>query len=111
MDRKTSEALTAIEKIKSPDDIIYEVVRTEKRSAWFHFWDAVNDLIPSLITKLFYDKVMYLLASDNRGQIVEVENGEITNIIEVPGWTGEQKEKFKKVVIGNYIYKKYRKIA
>lgn len=32
MESKTKEALSAIEKIKLPDDIIYEIIRTEKRS-------------------------------------------------------------------------------
>ena len=52
MDRKTSEALDAIGKIKLPDDIIYEIFRTEIRSGWFHFWDIVLDVIPSTTTKL-----------------------------------------------------------
>ncbi len=111
MDRKTREALDSIEKIKLSDDIIYEIFRTEKRSGWFHFWDIVFDVIPSTTTKLIYDKVMYLLASEKRGQIVEVENGNITNIIEIPNWTNDKKVKFKKVTIDNYIYKKYRKIT
>ena len=37
MDKKTKEALDAIEKIKSQDDIIYEIFRTEKRSDGFIF--------------------------------------------------------------------------
>lgn len=89
MNRKTREALSAIEKIKSLGDVIYEVIRTEKRSAWFHFWDIVFDLIPSVTTTLLNDKVMYLLASDNKGQMIEVENGKITNIIEVTNWTSD----------------------
>ena len=111
MDRKTREALDAIEKIKSPDDIIYEVCRTEKRSGWFHFWDIVFDVIPSTTTKLLYDKVMYLLASEKSGKIIEVENGNITNITDVPDWTSYKKVNFKKVIIDNYIYKKFKKIA
>ena len=111
MDRKTREALDAIEKIKLSDDIIYEIFRTEKRSGWFHFWDIVFDVIPSTTTKLLYDKVMYLLASENRGQIIEVENGNITNIIEIPNWTNDKKVKFKKVIIDNYVYKKFKKIT
>ena len=105
------EALDAIEKIKLSDDIIYEIFRTEKRSGWFHFWDIVFDVIPSTTTKLMYDKVMYILASEKRGQIVEVENGNITNIIEIPNWTNDKKAKFKKVIIDNYVYKKFKKIA
>ena len=111
MDRKTREALDAIEKIKSPDDIIYEVFRTEKRSGWFHFWDIVFDIIPSTTTKLMYDQVMYLLASEKSGKIIEVENGNITNIIDIPDWTSDKKVKFKKVIIDNYVYKKFKKIA
>ena len=111
MDRKTREALEAIEKIKSPDDIIYEVFRTEKRSGWFHFWDIVFDIIPSTTTKLLYDKVMYLLASEKSGKIIEVESGNIANIIDVPDWTSDKKVNFKKVMIDNYIYKKFKKIT
>ena len=111
MNRKTREALDAIEKIKLSDDIIYEVFRSEKRSGWFHFWDIVFDVIPSTTTKLLYDKVMYLLASENRGQIIEVENGNITNIIDIPNWTNDKKVKFKKVIIDNYVYKKFKKIT
>ena len=73
MDRKTREALDAIEKIKLSDDIIYEIFRTEKRSGWFHFWDIVFDVIPSTTTKLLYDKVMYLLASENRGKLLKLK--------------------------------------
>ena len=111
MNRKTREALDAIEKIKLSDDIIYEMFRSEKRSGWFHFWDIVFDVIPSTTTKLLYDKVMYLLASENRGQIIEVENGNITNIIDIPHWTNDKKVKFKKVIIDNYVYKKFKKIT
>ena len=91
MATKTREALDAIDKIKSPDDIIYEVFRTEKRSGWFHFWDIVFDVIPSTTTKLMYDKVMYLIASEKSGKIIEVENGNITNITDVPDWTSDKK--------------------
>ena len=98
--------------IKSPNDVIYEVFRTEKRSGWFHFWDIVFDVIPSTTTKLMYDKVMYLLASDKSGKIIiEVEDGHIINLIEIPDWTIDKKVKFKKVMIDNYIYKKFKKIA
>ena len=110
MDKKTKEALDAIGKIKSPDDVIYEIFRTEKRSGWFHFWDIVFDVIPSTTTKLLYDKVMYLLASEKSGKIIEVENGHITNIIEIPDWTSDKKVKFKKIMIDNYIYKKLKKL-
>ena len=111
MDKKTKEALDAIGKIKSPDDVIYEIFRTEKRSGWFHFWDIVFDVIPSTTTKLLYDKVMYLLASDKSGKIIEVENGHITNTIKINDWTSDNKVKFKKIMIDNYIYKKFKKIA
>ncbi|MBM4763212.1 hypothetical protein [Bacillus sp. B15-48] len=111
MDTKTREALDAIEKIKSADDIIYEVFRTEKKTGWFHFWDIVFDVIPSTTTKLLYDKVMFLLASEKSGKIIEVKNGNIINITDVPNWTSDTKENFKKVIIDNYIYKKFKKIA
>ena len=77
MDKKTREALDAINKVKSSDDIIYEVFRSEKRSGWFHFWDTIFDVIPSTTTKLLNNKVMYLLASEKSGKIIEVENGTI----------------------------------
>ena len=54
---------------------------------------------------------MYLLASEKRGQIVEIENGKITNIIEVPNWTNDKMVKFKKIIIDNYVYKKFKKVA
>ena len=109
--KKQKEALDAIEKIKSQDDIIYQIFRTEKRSGWFHFWDIIFDVIPSTTTKLLYNKVMYLLASEKSGKIIEVENGHITNLIEIPDWTIDKIVKFKKVMIDNYIYKKFKKIA
>ena len=111
LDRKTKEALDAIGKIKSPDDVIYEIFRTEKRSGWFHFWDIVFDAIPSTTTKLLYNKVMYLLASEKSGKIIEVENGHLTNLIEITDWTSDNKMKFNKIMIDNYIYKKFKKIA
>ena len=111
VDRKTKEAIEAIEKLKSQDDIIYEIFRTEKRSGWFHFWDIVLDVIPSTTTKLLYDKVMYLLASEKNGRIIQVENGSITNIIEIPNWNSGEKTKFKKITIDNYVYKKFKKIS
>lgn len=111
MDKKTREALDAINKVKSSDDIIYEVFRSEKRSGWFHFWDTVFDLIPSATTKLVNNKVMYLLASEESGKIIEVENGAIANITEVPSWTSDKKEHFNKIVIDKYVYKKFKKIS
>ncbi len=111
MDRKTREAIDAIEKIKASDDIIYEVIRSEKKSGWFHFWDIVFDIIPSTTIKLTHNKVMYLLASEENGKIIEVENGMITNTIEIPDWTTDNKERFKKIIIDNYLYKKFKKIA
>lgn len=111
MDRKTIEILAEIEKIKSPNDIVYEVIRTEKRSGWFYFWDIVFDLIPSTTTKLLYDKAMYLLASDKSGKMIEIQNGKITKITDIPNWTHNKKLNFNKIIIENYIYKKYRKLA
>ena len=100
-----------INKVKSSDDIIYEVFRSEKRSGWFHFWDTIFDVIPSTTTKLLNNKVMYLLASEKSGKIIEVENGTITNITEVPDWISDKKMNFNKIVIDNYIYKKFKKIS
>jgi len=111
VDKKTRGAIEEIKKIKSPDDIIYEVFRSEKRSGWFHFWDIVFDVILSTTTKLFDNKVMYLLASENSGKIIEVKNGTITNIMEIPDWRSCKKENFRKVIIDNYIYRKFKKIA
>lgn len=111
MDKKTREALDVINKVKSSGDIIYEVIRSEKRSGWFHFWDTVFDVIPSTTIALLNNKVMYLLASEKSGKIIEVENGTITNITEVPDWISDKKENFKKIVIDNYIYKKFKKIS
>lgn len=54
---------------------------------------------------------MYLIASDKSGKIIEVENGNITNIIDVPDWTSDKKANFKKVIIDNYIFKKFKEIA
>ena len=111
MDKKTREALDAIEKVKSPDDIIYEIIRKEKRSVWFHFWDIVLDCIPGVTMQLMTDKYLYLLASEKSGKIIEVENGNITNTTDVPDWTNDKKVNFNKVFIDKYVYKKYRKIA
>ncbi|NMD72655.1 hypothetical protein HHO41_20675 [Bacillus sp. DNRA2] len=111
MDRKTRQILAEIEKIKSANDIVYEVFRTEKRSGWFYFWDIIFDVIPSTTTKLLYDKVMYLLASDKNGKIIEVQDGKITKITDIPNWTQDTKVNFKKIIIENNIYKKYRKLA
>jgi len=54
---------------------------------------------------------MYLLASEKSGKIIEVENGTITNITEVPDWISDKKWNFNKIVIDNYIYKKFKKIS
>lgn len=54
---------------------------------------------------------MYLLASESRGQIIEIEHGKITNELEVPHWTSDKKENFKKVTIDQYVYKKYKRIT
>lgn len=111
MNRKTREALDAIEKIKSPNDVIYEVIGKEKRSAWFHFWDIVFDCIPGVTMQLMTNKYLYLLASEKSGKLIEVENGNIVKITDVPDWTSDKKENFKKVIIDNYVYKKFKKIT
>lgn len=60
MNSKTSEALRLIEKIKKPDDSIFEIIRTEKRTGWLHFWDFVSDIffdiMPFTSPKSLYDK-------------------------------------------------------
>lgn len=111
MDRKTREALDAIEKIKAPGDTIYEISRKEKKSAGFVLWDMLFDNILSTSNSLMKDKVMYLLASEKSGKILEIEHGKITNTVEIPSWTSEQKDHFKKVIIDNYVYKKFRKLT
>ena len=52
---------------------------------------------------------MYLLAPGKKGKIIEIENGIISNITEVPNWTSDKKVKFTKVIIDNYLYKKFLK--
>ncbi|WP_342463253.1 hypothetical protein NST62_06895 [Ureibacillus sp. FSL K6-8385] len=84
MDRKTKEALDIIEKIKSSDDYVYELIRKPKRSGWFHFWDMMFDLVPSLADSLKNNKTVYLIASDSKGEIVEIEQGNIVNTVSVP---------------------------
>lgn len=111
MDKKTIEALEAIEKIKKSDDIVYEIARKEKKSGLFHFMDFWFEGILSTGNSLMKDKVMYLIASEDNGKIVEIENGKIINTLEVPDWKSEMKETFKKVVIGDYVYKKFRRIV
>src|SRR5690625_1049608 len=102
-------------KIKQPDDIIYEVYRTEKRSGWFHFWDFIMDMLfdtttPLANEKMTDSKILYLVAADNNGQIVEIKNGHITQTIEVPGWTSRHKHKFKRIVIEKHVYRKVKKL-
>ena len=111
MDKKTIEALEAIEKIKKSDDIVYEIARKEKKSGLFHFMDFWVEGILSTGNSLMKDKVMYLIASEDNGKIVEIENGKIINTLEVPDWKSEMKETFKKVVIDDYVYKKFRRIS
>jgi|SRR5690625_5205267 len=101
-------------KVKQPDDIIYEVYRTEKRSGWFHFWDFIMDMIfdiasPLTEEKMANSKIMYLIAADNSGQIVEIENDTITQTIEIPIWTSQQKDKFKRVV-DKHVYRKVKRL-
>ncbi|MDQ0231659.1 hypothetical protein [Metabacillus malikii] len=110
MDKKTRQALEAIEKVKSPGDVVYEVFRTEKKSGMFQFLNILFESIPSASSSLMNDKVMYLLASEKSGKILEIENGVIRNTTEVPNWTSDQKDKFKKVTIDNHVYKKFKKI-
>jgi hypothetical protein len=111
MDRKTSEALNAIEKIKAPSDVIYEISRKEKKSGWYVLVDMLFDNLLSTSNSLMKDKVMFLVASEKSGKIVEIENGSIRTTVEVPGWTSDKKENFTKVIIDNYVYKKFRKIT
>lgn len=69
------------------------------------------DMIPSITNSLLNDKTMFLIASEKSGKIVEIAHGKVVNSLEVPNWTSEMKDNFKKVVIQDYIYKKYRKLS
>lgn len=111
MDKQTREALHAIEKIKSPGDVVYEVLRKEKKSGLSEVWNLLFESLPSATNSLMKDKVMYLLASEKNGKIIEVKNGRIGHMEEVPNWTSDQKDNFKKVTIDNYVYKKFKKLS
>ena len=110
MDKKTKDALEVIEKIMSKNDVVYEVFRSEKKSGLFYFWDIIFESTLSMTNSIKNDKVMYLLAAEKSGKLLEVENGNIKNIIEVPNWTRNNKENFKKVIIEDYVYKKFRRL-
>lgn len=107
MDKKTKEALDLIEKIKEPNDFVYGIIRKEKKSRLYHLFDFMLDLIPSTVDPIINDKTM-LIASEKNGTIVEISHGKIVSNLDVPNWINNRKDNFKKVVIQNYIYKKYR---
>lgn len=77
---KIEEVLKILEGKKlSPNDVIYELFRSEKKSFLFHLWDMIFDTILSTKQQLFEDKVIYPVASDTRGQLIEIENGKIVS--------------------------------
>lgn len=110
MRKKTKDVLAAIEKLKERNDVVYEVFRKERKSGWWHFWDIILDSALSFYQDLTGNKVFYLLASDDKGTILDIKNGKIVEEISVPDWSKEQKHHFKKAVIGDYVYKKFRKL-
>ncbi|MER2000447.1 MAG: hypothetical protein ABS882_11780, partial [Lysinibacillus sp.] len=94
-----------------PTDIIYEVFKKPKRSFVFHIWDTLFDLLPGVTDSLLNDKVVYLIASENSGKFIEIDNNRIVYETIIPNWSPTMKNSFKKITINNFVYKKYRKIS
>lgn len=102
----------SLEKIKHDDEIIYEVFKSKKSKGRLNFLGIIVDLLFDFLPfEVNNREVVYLLASTKRGRIIDVYNGNISSIVEVPRWTSDKKDNFKKVTIDNYIYKKFKKIA
>lgn len=94
-----------------PTDNIFEVFKIPKRSFIFHVFDAFLDLIPGVTDSLLNSKVIYLIASENSGKFIEINNNEIVNETIIPNWSPTMKNSFKKITINNFVYKKYRKVS
>lgn len=101
--------LNILEKMKTSDeDIIYEVVREDYRNLFEVFKDFFKRIFSSKPNEQNNPKIIYLIASDKEGRFVEIENGVIVDIMHIIEWTCDLKNNFKKVIIEDYTYKKYR---
>lgn len=100
-----------LKQITQPNDIIFEVFKKPKRSFIFHVWDTLFDLVPGVTDSLLNDKVVYLIASENSGKFIEIDNNRIVNETIIPDWSPAMKSSFKKMTIDNVVYKKYRKVS
>ncbi|MBO1003864.1 hypothetical protein [Pseudogracilibacillus auburnensis] len=110
MNKKTKEALDAMEHLRTPGDVVYVVMKRQKRSFLFHLWDTfIADTILSTVSDMKF-KMMFLLATDEEGKLIEVKNGTISEMMNVPNWRYDDKEHFKKVTIENFMYKKVEKL-
>ena len=110
MDKETRKAMAIVSKTKTNDDYVYVLKKKEIRTGWSLVWYTIYHLIPSISNPILLEEKIYLLASQKRGKIIEAENGEIVYRFNVPNWQPDQKENFENVIIGNFFYKKIKKL-
>ncbi len=102
--------LNIIKNYANSDDIIYEVFQSKKKSFIFHIWDMIFEDLLSSASAIHNHAMLYLIASETEGKLIEVKNGTVIKSVSIPDWTSDQKYHFKKVVLDRYVYKKYRQV-
>lgn len=98
-------------KVKQEDEV-YEVIRRKKTTLKSILLDILIDPIISGVSNIKESMIkIYLVASEQEGNLYVFEKGKDVSIISIQGWEKKDKESFKSVVIQGYVYKKYRKVT
>ena len=95
----------------SEDDAVYELLVKEKTTLKNVLVDTFLEGIPSLVDSLQKGKYIFILvASHDNAKIYQIDKNENIEVIAVPSWSSDKKEKFTSITIGKHTYKKYKRL-
>lgn len=94
------------------EDVVYEVIRKKKATKKSILLDVLIDPAVSLLSDAKDGFIsVYLVASNDKGTLYVCKSENDIEVINIDNWEKYDKEDFKSAVVGDYIYKKYRKLA
>lgn len=93
-------------------DVVYEIIRKKKTTIKRILLDVFIDPMVSSASDIKESFVkVYLIASNDKGTLyIWKKDNKIENIT-IDNWEKYDKDNFKSAVVGDYVYKKIKKLA
>ena len=102
--------LTAALSLK-PGDTVYVVSHRPERSLSVKLLDLLAGGAVDLAGEYAGGAFRYLVATDRAGEIYRIDRDEPVKICEIPQWSADRKDSFRRATVDGICYKSIRKVS